>query len=574
MKLTKSRPSGKQGLPRYRFSQGIRRATFLALLTLITCSANTSATYAEEEPIILAIIDDAFLLEDSIFDGMRWRNHAETPHNGIDDDSNGYIDDLRGWDASDLDADVGPPAARKKDFSHGEQIATVIARVVRRHYGEQENYPIKLMPIKAISDVAPELNLQDGYLGLKYAVDNSADVVNMSWSGGVLDLTAKKLLTEARQKDIQIAASVGTYPQRDVSMPAGNAAVFGVAGLDGEDVVYASNYGEEVDIAYDARASSEKSSDDGVSLAVAVVSATMALMKEANRAASAREIKYCIQKTATSVDHANPNIAGQLGSGRLHIDAAIECIQNIEEELVGKESLQENREQAKGVLKHKHIGNSKPSIRRWNIKPLGRYEGLILRPFVEGNAQDSTLLLEPLNRNEKDSPKVIWQGQLSELPSEIASEHAEISVTLTSSSTENFAFESQFATRNIVFSEQFCRGTQEITLSQESPSFELNDGSGTNDYAAHSDCKWLLIPPIGYNLKLKFEQLDTEANTDVIHLFRGSETAQSNLLMKITGDKPPPPIVVEKFPVLIWFVADDQTQGEGFKVLVSITPNN
>ena len=101
----------------------------------------------------------------------------------------------------------------------------------------------------------------------------------------------------------------------------------------------------------------------------------------------------------------------------------------------------------------------------------------------------------------------------------------------------------------------------------------LSDGSGDDNYAINSDCKWTLTAKPGHDLVLEFLELDTEINVDSIYLFRGEKALQTKFLMRISGSQLPPKIVVEDGPALFWFTSDAQNQKSGFKVKVSSTPH-
>ena len=106
-----------------------------------------------------------------------WGNIDEIPNNGIDDDSNGYIDDLLGWDFVENDNDP------KDDRGHGTFIAGVAAASTNNDIGiAGVTWNCKLMTEKVVG--------KDGIgyygnitKGIKYAVDNGADVVSMSFGG-------------------------------------------------------------------------------------------------------------------------------------------------------------------------------------------------------------------------------------------------------------------------------------------------------------------------------------------------------------------------------------------------------
>src|SRR5436190_12470022 len=89
---------------------------------------------ALQKPIVIAIVDDAFRLSHRDLADLIWTNPLEIPDNRVDDDGNGHVDDVHGWDVSDDDGDVGEPASRT-DLYHGTHLAGIIAAVARTAYG-------------------------------------------------------------------------------------------------------------------------------------------------------------------------------------------------------------------------------------------------------------------------------------------------------------------------------------------------------------------------------------------------------------------------------------------------------
>ncbi len=125
--------------------------------------------------VIIAILDSGISLSQP--DLRLWINAGEVAANGIDDDNNGYVDDARGWDfaASDPDpSDVG---------GHGTHVASIAAATGNNGDG--------LAGVCWGCEVMAARNLNDAGSGLYswwaesivYAVDNGADVLNMSEGG-------------------------------------------------------------------------------------------------------------------------------------------------------------------------------------------------------------------------------------------------------------------------------------------------------------------------------------------------------------------------------------------------------
>ena len=525
---------------------------------------------AESDFLTIAIIDNGFATSHEIFEGLLWKNLEEIPNNGQDDDNNGYIDDRAGWDISDGDNNVNPPSARLLTFNHGTHIAGIVAAAVKHRLGKLSSYPVRLMLIKAIADNAKNFHFEDGFRAMRYAIDNGADVINASWDGIQLPEHAKPILDLARRKGVFIVSTVGNYPSATATYPASHPAVFGVAGVN-PDLTKAtlSNYGDEVDLtapstnirSADVKADSAYIKRSGTSMSAPQIAATVVLMKLANLQATVHDIEYCLKLTATPLDDVNLRFAGQLGAGQLNADAAIECIKTLDY----SDLTDSQRQQPEGILRLDYK-NQLAGEKEWLLTPRGEYNGIQFDSYVTGEPDQATLSLSAISNNGGDAtPASIWSGLLSDLPDRIVTDHNMVRVKLRPEQNNSpFLFNSRYATRNITFSKRYCKGKTTVTSEKI-----ISDGSGERPYALESDCKWLLVPPPGKNIKIIFDHLDLTAHTDLILLFRGDNTRQDTQLMQISGQELPPQIVVKKDPVLVWFVSADGTPGQGFRFSVS-----
>ena len=130
--------------------------------------------------ITIAILDDGVELSHEDLAANIFINPGEVPGNGIDDDDNGFIDDVNGWDFSDNDNDPNPAVA---EDSHGTAVAGVAAARGQNAIGVSgvcQN--CKILPIKIITG---DTFANDGTIAtaIRYAA-SLADVLNASWGGG------------------------------------------------------------------------------------------------------------------------------------------------------------------------------------------------------------------------------------------------------------------------------------------------------------------------------------------------------------------------------------------------------
>lgn len=81
-----------------------------------------------DKPVIVAVFDDGAYLDHEDIRNQLWTNEAEAHgQTGVDDDGNGYVDDLHGWDFVDGSPDVSPKGECRSRFSHGTLMASLIA---------------------------------------------------------------------------------------------------------------------------------------------------------------------------------------------------------------------------------------------------------------------------------------------------------------------------------------------------------------------------------------------------------------------------------------------------------------
>ena len=117
---------------------------------------------------IVAIVDSGVNLKHRDIVAKLWRNTAEIPGNGVDDDSNGAVDDVHGFDAL---ASAGLSASLLNDGDpqgHGTHVAGIVARLSPKS---------KIMPIR-ILDADGNGRMSDALFAWSYALENGAKAVS------------------------------------------------------------------------------------------------------------------------------------------------------------------------------------------------------------------------------------------------------------------------------------------------------------------------------------------------------------------------------------------------------------
>lgn len=210
--------------------------------------------------VVVAVIDSGVNGDHPDLVGQLWVNGAETA-NGVDDDKNGYIDDTDGWDFEGFgigDNDPSPDGFGSGD-SHGTLIAGIVAAGVNGTGISGVAPDARVMNIRACDDGSC-LTL-DAIEAIHYAVDNGADILNLSFGGVSSSLDDDEPLFDAfdyaRQNDVLIVTAGGNTPPDQVGP--GNSIIpaefphsnnISVAASDDRDrLAVFSYYGPNIDIA-------------------------------------------------------------------------------------------------------------------------------------------------------------------------------------------------------------------------------------------------------------------------------------------------------------------------------------
>ena len=150
--------------------------------------------------VVVAVIDTGVDYNHIDLRNNIWINTAEIPDNGKDDDGNGYIDDVYGWNC------VGNNNNPMDDNGHGTHVAGIIAAENNKVGGIGVAYNCKVMVLKA-GNSSGYFNSSDIAEAIQYAYMNGASVINMSFGASFISIAVEEALENAYNTCVLVAAA-------------------------------------------------------------------------------------------------------------------------------------------------------------------------------------------------------------------------------------------------------------------------------------------------------------------------------------------------------------------------------
>ncbi len=215
---------------------------------------------SQGEGIVVAVIDTGVDYNHPDLATNIWTNPNEIPGNGVDDDNNGYIDDVRGWDFTTCQTFdwLGNCAVTKSPdndpmdgYGHGSHVSGTIAAIGNNLQGVIGVAPkAKIMPVKGLNDQGNGY-ISDLAAAVIYAADNGANILNNSWGGVGVSQVLTNAFNYADSKGVLSFASAGNSGSDTQQFtPANIPSVFAVAATtENDEVTSFSNYGTKVGVA-------------------------------------------------------------------------------------------------------------------------------------------------------------------------------------------------------------------------------------------------------------------------------------------------------------------------------------
>ncbi|PJA93410.1 MAG: hypothetical protein CO132_03575 [Candidatus Kerfeldbacteria bacterium CG_4_9_14_3_um_filter_45_8] len=175
-------------------------------------------TQTGSNSVVIAIIDSGVDTDHPDLSDNMWVNPGEIASNGLDDDLNGYIDDVYGYDFSDSDGDPNPaPDGIDNDSSgsadggvfHGTHVAGIAAAVGNNTLGiAGVSWDAQIMALRVLSDEGSGFD-SDIAEAIDYAVANGADIINLSLGGESSTSILQTAVADAIAAGVLVVAAAG-----------------------------------------------------------------------------------------------------------------------------------------------------------------------------------------------------------------------------------------------------------------------------------------------------------------------------------------------------------------------------
>jgi subtilisin family serine protease len=260
--------------------------------------------------VIVAIVDTGMdLTHPELVNHLAVNVSEQSGRSGSDDDQNGYVDDVYGYDF------FRNASAPSDEAGHGTHVAGIIAQIAPN---------VKLMPVKFMGPQG-QGGTYDAIRAIDYAVSRGVNVINASWGSAAYSQLLEQSVTRAINAGVTFVAAAGNDGANfnlQPNFPASFANVISVAASDSSDRLASySNYGTSVTIAapgdniYSTYPGGGHQYMSGTSMASPQVAGTVGLMKSVRADLSQSDVTSQLCRTADRI-LTNVTKCGRMNTGR------------------------------------------------------------------------------------------------------------------------------------------------------------------------------------------------------------------------------------------------------------------
>ena len=294
-----------------------------------------------DREVIIAIIDSGIDYRHDDLASKAWINPGEFPDNGLDDDGNGYVDDIYGWDFTDA-----PNLQAEGDYiegdnepidesGHGTHVAGIAGAMPDNGIGiAGVAWECPLMAIRAGLSLGGSSRLQDddSAAAIIYATDNGASVINMSWGSEHRSFVIQDAIDYAHARGAVLVAAAGNSQKPEAIFPAAYRKVIAVASTEqNQQRFYQSNFGASIDIGapgnviLSTQINNQYRLLTGTSMAAPHVAGVAALMLAKRPGLTHEEVRYILIHTADPVHQEDSDALDErfVGAGTVNAERAL-----------------------------------------------------------------------------------------------------------------------------------------------------------------------------------------------------------------------------------------------------------
>ncbi len=268
---------------------------------------------------IIAVLDTGVDLQHEDLAAGIWTNPGEIPDNGLDDEGNGFIDDVHGWNFPNNNNQI------IDDYGHGTHVAGIAAARIDNGVGIAGMAGrATIMPVDVFQGGIG--TYEDLIRAIIYATDNGARVINMSLGASSYSKGEEAAVDYAYNHGVVVVAAAGNSGKEEYHYPAAHAHAIAVASTTSDDFLSSfSTRGEWVDVAapgsgiYSTYPGSIYWTLSGTSMATPHVSGLAALILSRNPTLTPDQVRAIIESTADDLGPTGRDIyfgAGRINAGR------------------------------------------------------------------------------------------------------------------------------------------------------------------------------------------------------------------------------------------------------------------